>query len=68
MRFLHVTGCSITDRGLSTLAGLDELEAIVLDRTQVTDAATETLVQLPRLEHVSAHDYENDGDRCEDGP
>jgi hypothetical protein len=53
LTFLDLSGTSVTDRGIGTLATLDSLEYCFLDRTAITDTAIDAFTPLPDLKVLS---------------
>ena len=65
LRFLHLIGVPVTDRGLASLGRASQLESLYLDDTQVTDDGIEPLLKaLPELHlHINQQHSDRDPNR-----
>lgn len=55
LAWLDLAGTAITDEGVKTLAGFEQLRRVGLQRTALTDAGLAGLAALPHLEVLIAH-------------
>jgi hypothetical protein len=51
--FLDLSGTNVTDHGLATLASMDSLEFLFLERTAVTDVSIDAVETLPHIRVIS---------------
>lgn len=56
LRRLDLTGTKVSDTGMDLVAGLTNLEVLILDRTALSDAGLVKLEKLSRLRRISVID------------